>query len=207
MFYTLTLAVWKRTPFSIVQAGNTLKSVTTGEGKTCITLEPGEATVGHIGGLHRESIVNLRHRSTVDLLTGGDVGLTPLSSKSTLSFDLRHTSGKHLAHWTPELDLGPKQCVHTAGDGSSSGLQWRTVGRVDGRETVILPAVVRHKLDVQFARVCRESDVGGQRVCEAVTRMEFDTILSIEYLQKKINISNISDLVTYWYWRTGLVPF
>ena len=80
----LTLTVGQGAPLPVVEAGDGLEGVAGGEGEAGVALELRHAAVGHVGGHHREPVVDLRHGAAVDLLARRDVGLRPLSAQPAL---------------------------------------------------------------------------------------------------------------------------
>ena len=80
----LTLAVGQGAPLPVVEAGDGLEGVAGGEGEAGVALELRHAAVGHVGGHHREPVVDLGHGAAVDLLARRDVGLGPLSAQPAL---------------------------------------------------------------------------------------------------------------------------
>ena len=173
---SLTLAVGQRAPLAVVEAGDRLQDVPGGEGEPGVTLEPGLAPVGHVTGLHSEPIINLRHGAAVDLLTGGDVGLRPLSSQLTLSPDLRDTCGKHLAQGAGELYQGAEGGLQAGSFGAEAGLQGGTVGGVEGGEAVTLLCSVTQELDQHPPGVGGQGEGGGDLVSEPGPGVELQTL-------------------------------
>ena len=178
------MTVRQGTPLAVTETGDGLQGVPTGEGEAGVALEPGLAPVGHIGGHHGKSVVNLRHGAAVDLLAGGDVGVRPLAARQAGRGDLRDPGGEHLPCWTVEVHHGAEGCVQPGADGSLAGLQGWTVSGVDGGETGIALAGVRRELDVHLTALGGDDLLGRDLVSEPITCVKLQSVLTIKHLSR-----------------------